>query len=221
MSNKQVPAVAENVAIGNSNNEQFTEDNNVDYKVLFEDVKKESIIRKEKIKEILNEKTELETRLKSFDDMVQKEKENKLKENEDYKSLLELKEKQIAKLKLGYQPIGKELKELRGLKNKIEVEKKTRRENLLNEIKTISQNNKNESYFAIAEALPDNEKLELFLNSISQVEKKSVPVYNVKQVASPRPAGEAIKANSILDMQRLFKENPAKYQEFINNKKRK
>jgi hypothetical protein len=220
--NEQVTAAAESNVIGNNTNEQSKDYNNLDFKNLYEEVKKESIIRKEKIKEISNEKLELETRLKSFEDMVQKEKEKKLKENEDYKALIELKEKQIAKLKLGYQPIGKELKELRGLKHKIEIDKKTKRETLLNEIKTISENNKNENYLAIAEALQDNDKIELFLKSISTVvEKKTVPVYDVKPVASPRPAGEAINANSILDIQRLFKENPVKYQEFINSKKRK
>ena len=217
--NEQVTAGAESQAVGNSNNEQVTNENKVgviDYSV-FEAVKRESIDRKNKINEMKAERSELEAKLKSYEDMINKEKEAKLKEKEDYKALIELKEQEINKLKVDYEPTINELAQLRELKSQVEAKEKAKRESLLSGIKTLSETLKNDSYLTIAEALPDNEKLELYLKSISQVEKKNVPIYDSKPVRTP--VGETFDVNSIEGLQELYKKDPIKYKEIINSKK--
>ena len=176
----------------------------VDFKALYEEVKKESIARKEKLKEITSEKSLLEEKIKEYDDMIKKENEQK--------------EQEINKLRNEFEPISKEVEQLRALKADLEQREKTRRENLINEIKTISQNLKDDSYLTIAEALPDSDKLELFLRSISQGREK-IPVYNSKLGGSPKPAGEAINPDSLLDLQKLYKEDRTKYNELVATKR--
>jgi len=218
--NEQVTAGAESQAVGNSNNEQVTNENKVgviDYNV-FEAVKRESIDRKNKINEMKAERSELEAKLKSYEDMINKEKEAKLKEKEDYKALIELKEQEINKLKVDYEPTINELAQLRELKSQVEAREKAKRESLLSEIKTLSETLKNDSYLTIADALPDNEKLELYLKSISQVEKKNVPIYDAKPVRTP--VGETFDVNSFEGLQELYKKDPIKYKEIINQRKK-
>jgi hypothetical protein len=66
---------------------------------LLDDTKKESIQRKEKLREIANEKSELEKKLKDFEDAKKLEEETKLKEKEDYKNLVDLKVKELESVK--------------------------------------------------------------------------------------------------------------------------
>jgi len=138
--NEQVTAVAESQVAGSNNNEVNTKEHDVNYyKVRLDETIKESIDRKNKIKEITTEKSELEAKLKSYEEMINKEKETKLKEKEDYKALIELKEQEINKLKMDYEPISSELAQLRELKSQVEAKEKAKRESLLNEIKTLSE----------------------------------------------------------------------------------
>ena len=172
------------------------------YRDLCVKLKDESVNKKNKVNELLQEMGQLETKLKNY---------------KDYKSLIEQKEEEINKLRNEFEPVNKEIEQLRALKADIEQKEKTRRENLINEIKTISQNLKNDSYLVIAEALPDNEKLELFLK-ISSAEEKKIPVYSSKVGTSPKPAGEAINPNSISDLQRLYKEDRERYNELLDTR---
>ena len=188
---------------------------NKNYETLYELVKKESIERKEQLKALAAEKSELESKLKTFEDMSKQEQEQKLKEKEDYKALLELKEQEINKYKNEFEPVSRELEELRALKTQVEQKEQTRRENLLNEIKAVSEKIKNDSYLTIAAALTDNDKLELFLKAISPAGEKKIPVYNSKLGVSPKPAGEAFNPDSLLDLQKLYKEDREKYNQII------
>ena len=174
------------------------------YKDLCVKLKDESVERKNKVNELLQERSELENKLKSY---------------EEYKTLIEQKEHEINKLRNEFEPVNKEVEQLRELKADIEQKEKTRHENLINEIKNISTNHKNDSYLVIAEALPDNEKLELFLKSISSAEEKKIPVYSSKPGASPKPVGEAINPNSIIDLQRLYNEDRERYNVLIESRK--
>ena len=195
-----------------------------DYKRLFEETKEETLERKEKIKVLNTEKAELEARLKALEDAAKQAQEQKLKQNEDYKGIIELKDKELNDLKSQYEPTVKELETLRELKNQVETREKTKRGNLLNAVKSVSEKQKNNSFIAIAEALP-NDKLELYLRSISiqrqvpQQEKQALPVYSNRPSPSPRPAGEAINSMSIFEQQKLYEKDNGKYQQFINQRK--
>jgi len=191
-----------------------------DYEALYEMVKKESIERKEQLKNLSAEKTELEAKIKGFEELSKQQQEQKLKEKEDYKSLLDIKEQEINKFKNHFESSSKELEQLRALKTQVDAKEQSHRESLLNEIKTISEKQKNDSYLTIAAALQDNEKLELFLRSISPAGEK-IPVYNAKIGASPKPAGSAssYNVNDLADLQRLYIEDKDKYTEIINQKK--
>ena len=83
------------------------------------------------------------------------------------------------------------------------------RESLLKDIKTISDELKDDSCLAIAEALPNNEKLELFLKAVSRWGKK-LPLYDGR-VQSPKPVSEVYDPSSITDMQRLYREDKDLY----------
>ena len=190
-----------------------------DYKRLYSETKKESIQRKERIKESTAQIEELENKLKNYEATDAKKQENKLKEKENYKKLAELRELQLKKVKSGYAVIANELKPLKEFKNQQETIEKTKRENLINEIKNISETSKNDSYLAIAEALPDNNKIELFLKSISQ-EREKFPVFNSKTGASPKPGGEAINPDSIVEMQKLYENDKDAYNKIINSKRK-
>jgi len=186
-----------------TNYELPTKERNIDYyRDLCVKLKDESVNKKNKVNELLQEKVELE---------------NKLKNYEEYKTLIEQKEEEINKLRNEFEPVSKEVEQLRALKADIEQKEKIRHENLINEIKTISEHQKNDSYLVIAEALPDNDKLELFLKSISSAEEK-IPVYSSKPGPSPKPVGEAINPSSISDLQRLYNEDRERYNELVGTR---
>ena len=169
--------------------QQKQQDDNVDYKALYKKVKQESITRREKLKRADFDRYELET---------------KLKEQEDYKSL--------------YESTLQEVEELKEYKTKTEQRQQTKRENLLNEIKSISETQREKSFVEIADSIQDNDKLELYLKSISQVNRKTLPVDNRKIPMVKPSLYENVDSKDINAMQRLYREDNLKYREYKQNR---
>lgn len=187
---------------------------------LLDDTKKESIQRKEKLRAISDEKSELEKKLKEYEDIKKAEEERKLKEKEDYKNLVELKNKELEKIQSEFDPLKKELEDLRKLKVDIETKEKARRETLLENVKAISEKAKNESMLSIAEALP-TDRLEIYLKQISE-QKEKTPVFSGKPSIKSKPEGEVKNAKdyTVTELQDIYKSDKARYDEIMNERRK-
>lgn len=184
---------------------------------------KESISRKEKIKE-------LETKTKEFETLINNIKAEKT--NEDTKpnptdaiqNILQLKEKELIESKLELEKIKQEyintkneaesksktLQEYESKLKEIEETQTKKKTSLLAEIKTLAEARNNNSIIEVAEAITSIDGLEKYYKQLS--EKEDIIMHKSKPSLQKN---NNVSANSVSELQKLYQSDQTAYKEAL------